>query len=83
MEQVEKAFMVTNSQMNKYGTHILIKVCYQWQMQDQILMALNSLYASGLHLILMKSIQYLVELFQGMKWLKELKIIQLVHKTNH
>ena len=82
MELVEKAFMVTNSLMNKYGTHILIKVCYQWQMQDQILMAHNSLFALGLHLILMKSIQYLVELFQGMKWLKELKIIQPVHKTN-
>ena len=82
MEPEVKAFMDINSQMNKNGIHIPIKVFYLWQMLDQIQMAHNSLFASEQHLILMKSTPYLEELFQGMKWLKGLKIIPLVHKTN-
>ena len=64
MELEVRAFMDTNSQMNKYGIHILTRECYLWQMQVLIQMDLNSLFVLVPHPILMKNILFLVELFR-------------------
>jgi hypothetical protein len=67
-----------------FGIPIPTRVYFQWQIPDQTLTGLNSLFVSELHLILMRNIQSMVESSMDMMLLTRLRmnLLQVVAMTH-